>query len=82
MLSFPNHEGWQLNSVEAHSWGDLIVSIPAVARGAKRAGVTWQKELTEVLIHGVLHLLGMDHVKSQKRAVRMRQAQKYLLKRV
>jgi probable rRNA maturation factor len=51
----------RLESVE-RSWGDLVVSLETVERGARRARRTPRDELAEVLVHGFLHLLGMDHV--------------------
>jgi len=47
----------------AKSWGDVVLSLPAVLRGARRGRRTVADELAEVLIHGFLHLLGLDHVR-------------------
>lgn len=68
ILSFPTLEvpGVQMMmkelSTSERSWGDLVVSLPTVARGARRGRRSDAEELTEVLIHGFLHLLGLDHV--------------------
>ena len=51
--------------------GDVIVSLDSAERQALRRGVPLQAELRQLLIHGVLHLLGMDHVTpAQARAMR------------
>jgi probable rRNA maturation factor len=42
--------------------GDLIISAPAVVRDAHAAGVELQERLRELLVHGILHLLGYDHI--------------------
>ena len=42
--------------------GDIAVSVPAVSRQADAAGITFEDELFHVVIHGLLHLLGYDHV--------------------
>lgn len=68
VLSFPSQEvpgaaGFMKSlPVSERSWGDLVVSMPTVERGAKRGRRTVRDELGEVLIHGFLHLLGMDHI--------------------
>ncbi len=41
--------------------GDVIISVDTAARQARRRGVTLAAELRDLLIHGILHLLGMDH---------------------
>ncbi|OIO47394.1 MAG: rRNA maturation RNase YbeY [Parcubacteria group bacterium CG1_02_40_25] len=46
----------------SNDWGDLVVCLKQVKDHARAAKKPWQAELTEVLIHGILHLMGMDHV--------------------
>jgi len=41
--------------------GDVIVSIPTARVQAKRAGQDALEEVTMLLAHGLLHLLGWDH---------------------
>ena len=43
--------------------GDVILSVETAERQAKERRVTLQHELRDLLIHGVLHLLGMDHTR-------------------
>ncbi len=43
-------------------WGDIFVDIPYLERQAKRFGVTPREECARMIIHGVLHLSGHDHV--------------------
>lgn len=40
--------------------GDIIISLETVASNAELMGVTFQNELMRVIIHGVLHLCGID----------------------
>lgn len=42
--------------------GDIVLSMPQVARQAKAAGKTVRSEIALMLVHGTLHLLGYDHV--------------------
>lgn len=41
--------------------GDIIVSLETVARNADELGSTYDEELRRVVIHGILHLNGLDH---------------------
>lgn len=48
-------------SMDASSLGELILCPEVLKRQAKEHGLTFQKELGYMLLHGVLHLLGYDH---------------------
>ena len=50
--------------------GEIIVSWPQAQRQAVGRGVSPQRELALLVIHGALHLLGYDHVEAED-AVRM-----------
>jgi probable rRNA maturation factor len=87
VLSFPTREVPGMAGAFAwlpkgeRSLGDLVVSLPAVTRGAKRGRRSLAAELSEVLMHGLLHLLGCDHVKVPPScARRMRALQKNLVR--
>ncbi|MDW8247586.1 MAG: rRNA maturation RNase YbeY [Sandaracinaceae bacterium] len=41
--------------------GDVVISIPKARRQAQRAGHSLEEELSILLAHGILHLLGFDH---------------------
>jgi rRNA maturation RNase YbeY len=41
--------------------GDVVVSVPTTRRQAEAAGRPLGAELTMLLAHGLLHLLGWDH---------------------
>ncbi|MBP9837079.1 MAG: rRNA maturation RNase YbeY [Proteobacteria bacterium] len=78
VLSFP------LDMMEANfpktSLGDLIISVETAIKQAKEYGVTVKEEITRLLIHGTLHLLGYDHEKvSKAEAEKMRRREKKLL---
>lgn len=40
--------------------GDLVISLDTVRSNAEMLGVTYQKELERVIIHGILHLCGIN----------------------
>lgn len=60
VLSFPMREG-SFASLSPHLLGDVVISAETADRQAKAAGRTLRDELTALLIHGILHLLGYDH---------------------
>ena len=41
--------------------GDVVISVDRARAQAKERGRTLEEELTTLLIHGILHLLGYDH---------------------
>jgi probable rRNA maturation factor len=53
ILSFEIHE--------ADVWGELYVSPADIAKNAKMMGHSVEYELIEILVHGFLHLTGLDH---------------------
>ena len=57
VLSF---EGFESPSGSAHL-GDLVISVDTARRQARAAGLTLEREMHELTLHGVLHLLGHDH---------------------
>lgn len=40
--------------------GDILISVDTVASNALLLGVSYEEELRRVVIHGVLHLCGID----------------------
>ena len=62
------------------SFGEGINEIVICSEEVKKNGSDFNKELKEVVIHGVLHLLGYDHEKSEKEATKMFNKQNKYLK--
>lgn len=51
--------------------GDLLISIDTVTSNAELLGVEFEQELHRVIIHGVLHLIGLgDKVEEEARLMR------------
>ncbi len=40
--------------------GDLFISLDTVRSNAEQVGATYEQELHRVIIHGILHLCGID----------------------
>jgi len=58
VLSFPN--GDQLPSGRVLQ-GEVVISLDAARRQANELGHDELRELSELVLHGVLHLVGYDH---------------------
>ncbi len=44
------------------SLGDIVICLPQVKRQAKRTGKLVREEFALMVVHGMLHLLGYDHI--------------------
>lgn len=51
--------------------GDIVISLDAAMRDAKSLGETLDETISRLLVHGLLHLFGYDHEKSEEEARRM-----------
>lgn len=57
--------------------GDIVISMERVAAQAREFGHTTDDELTLMVVHGVLHLLGYDHMTARRKKT-MWQAQAHV----
>lgn len=79
VLAFAMREG---RSPDSSLLGDVVISIPTARRQAREAGHSVDEEIAALLIHGVLHLCGYDHERSQSEARRMFRREQAILKSV
>ncbi|HLE08566.1 MAG TPA: rRNA maturation RNase YbeY [Thermodesulfobacteriota bacterium] len=59
--------------------GDVVISVEMAKKQAKGLKVGFYQELTRLLVHGTLHLLGYDHAKGGKEARRMREKEEEII---
>ncbi len=81
VLSFSQREGDD-RGIYSVCLGDVIISTEAAARQATEAGLSFNQELDFLLVHGILHLLGYDHIQSPQEAAKMEKMQKQLIGRI
>lgn len=62
--------------------GDVVISVPTAWRQAVEAGHSLNEELTCLLVHGILHLCGYDHERSDKEARRMHRRERMILRSI
>ena len=65
VLSFPQNEGEE-NEPDYHLMGDVVISTVTAKRQASQHGLSLEEEIVLLLIHGVLHLLGFNHERSEE----------------
>lgn len=63
VLAFAAQEG--VSFLKNSELGDIFISIPKIITQAKRFKVSAKEECARMLIHGVLHLAGFDHIKKK-----------------
>jgi rRNA maturation RNase YbeY len=56
------------NELAGDELGDILISVETAEREAREKGVSLHQRLTELLIHGLLHLIGYDHEISDEQA--------------
>ena len=59
--------------------GDVVISAETAKRQAETAGCSLEEEITRLLVHGILHLLGHDHVHGGRQAAKMKREEKRLM---
>jgi len=70
VIAFPMREG-AYTEITPQLLGDVVISVDTAAREGKQMGITMDARLEELLIHGILHLLGYDHETNLEDAGRM-----------
>jgi len=60
VLSFPAAQD-KFEKSEGLNLGDVVISAERAARQAKENGLTFDDEVAQLVLHGLLHLCGHDH---------------------
>ncbi len=60
VLSFPAAQA-EFEKAEGLNLGDVVVSIQQAERQAKEHGLSFENEIAQLILHGLLHLSGYDH---------------------
>lgn len=83
VLSFPMFDRSEIPDLKKEDktediLGDIIVSIEKVKEQAEEYGHSFERELAYLVTHGMLHLLGYDHIIDEEKAV-MRKREEEIL---
>jgi len=76
VLSFPMFERDEIPSLKEEKkddipeiLGDIVISIPKVIEQANEYGHSYERELAYLTTHGMLHLLGYDHMIEEEKKI-------------
>lgn len=86
VLSFPMYdfanEDEELPEYEPVTLGDIVISIERAKEQAKEIGNTFLEEISFLVVHSMLHLLGYDHERSPEDEEAQCNAQKEIVKTI
>ena len=83
VLSFPAGDGdGHFPGQSSDELGDILISVDTAAKEAKQVNKSIHHRLTELIIHGLLHLLGHDHERSEEEALTMWDLEQELFQRL
>ena len=84
VLSFPMEEDVRLLKKKPISrlfLGDILISKPVTLKQAKHFHISFEREFFHLLVHGLLHLLGYDHERSEEDEATMFSLEEKILKK-
>lgn len=55
------------DDADACMLGDLVISVPHIYQQAEEYGHSFQREAAYLLVHGLCHLMGYDHIEDDER---------------
>ena len=67
VLAFPMQEG-EFSDITPGLLGDVVISMETAEREAITAEISLEERTSQLLIHGILHLLGFDHERGDAEA--------------
>lgn len=74
VIAFPMNDNDNENGIE----GDIYISLPTAKENAEKYEEPYKKEVTRLVIHGVLHLLGYDDKTKKEKKVMYNLEEYYL----
>ncbi len=83
VISFPQFEDYKYLADRKHrtplSLGDIVLNLQQTKRQARQNKISFYDEVSRLLVHGLLHLLGYDHEKNAYHAKKMADTESRLL---
>jgi len=79
VIAFAMREG-EFSDVSPQLLGDVVISADTAAQEAQIAAIGMERRFDELLVHGILHLMGYDHETSAEEARVMDDKSRQLMK--
>jgi probable rRNA maturation factor len=70
VIAFPMREG-DFSDLHPDLLGDVVISMDTCAREGREGAIPTEVRFYQLLVHGILHLFGYDHVQSADEAQQM-----------
>ena len=67
VIAFSMREG-DFSDVTPGLLGDVVISADTAEKEGRDAGIPFQERFDQLLVHGILHLFGYDHVDDDRKA--------------
>jgi probable rRNA maturation factor len=68
-----------MDGLPSEIMGDIVISIEKTREEADSLSIPFYERLFSLIVHGIAHILGYDHVNEKNEARRMRYQEKKLL---
>ena len=82
VLSFPQDPDYATSICEGKvPAGDVVISLDTLRRNARVREIPEEEELKRLLIHGILHLEGLDHEDERSEMIRVQEELVHRLKK-
>jgi probable rRNA maturation factor len=79
VIAFPMQEG-EFSALNPNLLGDVVISVDTARRQSPRFGLKPAEMVLFLMVHGLLHLVGYDHVGTRKGGREMAAKQRELLR--
>lgn len=78
VIAFPMQEG-AFSQINPGLLGDVVISSDTAYRESREGGIDFETRFLELLVHGILHLLGYDHEQSEADAAVMEEKSEMIM---
>lgn len=68
-----------MDGLSSEIMGDIVISIEIAREEAESLSLPFYERLFALIVHGIVHILGYNHVNDRNEARRMRYREKKLL---
>ena len=90
VLAFPMMEGKINQNDQSNSLsdiiptliGDIVISCETAQKEADEANINLKERVSQLLVHGILHLIGFDHEISEENAKKMENKSLEILRQI